>query len=75
MAHMFAMALQQAGGIGQFCTVEEPDVYVRRECVDIAERSISEARNGTAVMHKLSDLVPARSHYIEPLTRDGTQFA
>src|SRR5215471_4285871 len=73
MAHELAGALQQAGRIRQRCAVKEPHVYVRSECIDIAEGRISQACNRTAVMQKLSDFVPAFSHYFKPLMRDGSQ--
>jgi len=74
MAHRLATALHQASRIRQFCTVEEPYVYVRGKCIDVAEGGIFYARDRTAIMHELSDVRSALSHHIEPLTRDGSQF-
>src|ERR1700756_1175541 len=74
MAHELAGALQQAGRIGQRCAVKEPHVYVRSEYVDVAEGHISQTCNRTAVMQKLADFVPAFSHHLKPLMRDGSQF-
>jgi protease I len=74
MAHELACALQQARRIRQRCALKEADVDVRGEYVDIAEGRISQARNRTAVMQKLPDFVPALSHRLEPLMRDGSQF-
>jgi len=74
MAHELAGALQQAGRIRQRCAVKEPHVYVRSEYIDVAERRISQTCNRTAVMQELPNFVPAFSHDIKPLMRDGSQF-
>ena len=74
MAHEPAGALQQAGRIRQCCAVKEAHVYVRSEYIDVAERRIPQTRNRTAVMQKFPDFVPAFSHYLKPLVRDGAQF-
>jgi hypothetical protein len=74
MAHELACALQQAGRIRQRCAVKEPHVYVRREYIHVAEGRISQTRYRAAVMQKLPDLVPALSHHLKPLMRDGSQF-
>src|SRR5260370_32140260 len=74
MAHELAGALQQAARIRQCCAVKEPQVYVRRECIDVAEGRVSHTCNRTAVMQELPDFVPAFSHHFKPVTRDGPQF-
>src|ERR1700676_1101184 len=74
MAHELAGALQQAGRIRQRCAVKEPHVNVRSEYIDVAEGCISETCNRTAVMQELPNFVPAFSHYLKPLMRDGSQF-
>src|SRR6201993_501424 len=74
MAHELAGALQQAGRIRQRCAVKEPHVYVRMEYIDVAEGGISQTCNRAAVMQKLPDFVPAFSHRLKPLMRDGPQF-
>src|SRR5437667_1725602 len=74
MAHELAGALQQAGRIGQRCAVKEPHVYVRMEYIDVAEGRVSQTCNRAAVMQKLPDFVPAFSHHLKPLMRDGSQF-
>src|SRR5713101_4573176 len=74
MAHELAGALQQAGRIRQRGAVKEPHVYVRSEYIDVAERRIAQTCNRTAVMQKLQDFVPAFSHHLKPLARDGSQF-
>src|SRR6266478_5986462 len=74
MAHELAGALQQAGRIRQRCAMKEPHVDVRGEYIDIAEGRISQTCNRTAVMQKLPDFVPALSHHLKPLMRDGSQF-
>jgi hypothetical protein len=53
-----------------------PQRTVRRyaQYIDVAERSISQTCNGTAVMQKFPHFVPACSHHFKPLTRDGSQF-
>src|ERR1700726_4257621 len=73
MAHELAVALQQAGRIPQRCAVKKPHVYVRSEYIDVAEGRISQTHNRTAVMQKLPDFVPAFSHHLKPLMRDGSQ--
>ena len=74
MARELAGALQQAGRIRQRCAVKEPHVYVRSEYIDVAEGRISQTCNRAAVMQKLPDFVPAFSHHLKPLMRDGSQF-
>src|SRR6516164_5464047 len=75
MAHELTGASQQAGRIRERCAVKEPHVYVRSEYIDVAEGRISQTCNRTAVMQKLSDFVPAVSHHLKPLMRDGSQSA
>src|SRR6202166_1178517 len=74
MAHELAVALQQAGRIRQCCAVKEPHVYVRSEYIDVAEGRISQTCHRAAVMQKFPDFVPAFSHHLKPLMRDGSQF-
>src|SRR6266849_5778404 len=74
MTHELAVALQQAVRIRQRRAVKEPHVYVRSEYIDVAEGRISQTCNRTAVMQKLPDFVPAFSHHLKPLQRDGSQF-
>jgi hypothetical protein len=74
MAHELAGSLQQVGRIRQRGAVKKPHVYVRSEYIDVAEGRISQTGNRTAVMQKLSDFVPAFSHDLKPLMRDGSQF-
>src|SRR6266404_1978307 len=74
MTHELAVALQQAGRIRQRCAVKEAHIYVRSEYIDVAEGRISQTCNRTAVMQKLPDFVPASSHHLKPLLRDGSQF-
>src|SRR5882724_3066477 len=54
--------------------VKEPHVYMRSEYIDVAEGCISQTCHRTAVMQKLPDFVPALSHHLKPLMRDGSQF-
>src|SRR6266404_93155 len=44
------------------------------EYIDVAEGRISQPCNRAAVMQKLPDFVPAFSHHLKPLMRDGSQF-
>src|SRR5271163_2387463 len=74
MTHELAGALQQPSRIWQRCAVKEPHVCVRGEYIHIAEGRISQTCNRTAVMQKLPDFVPALSHHLKPLMRDGSQF-
>src|SRR5437588_125261 len=66
--------IQQTGRIRQRCAVKEPHVYVRSEYIDVAEGRISQTCNRAAVMQKLPNFVPAFSHHLKPLMRDGSQF-
>src|ERR1019366_7277997 len=74
MAHELAGALQQVSRIRQRCAVKEPHVHVRMEYIDVAEGRISQTCNRAAVMQKLPDFVPAFSHHLKPLMRNGSQF-
>src|ERR1700726_3658450 len=74
MAHELAGALQQVSRIPQRYAVKEPHVYVRMEYIDVAEGRISQTCHRAAVMQKLPDFVPALSHHLKPLMRDGSQF-
>jgi hypothetical protein len=44
------------------------------EYIDVAEGRISQTGNRAAVMQKLPDFIPAFSHRLKPLMRDGSQF-
>src|SRR5271170_1453357 len=74
MAHELAGSLQQAGRIWQRCSVKEPHVYMRSEYIHVAERRIPQTCNRTAVVQELPNFVPAFSHHLKPLMRDGSQF-
>ena len=74
MAHELAGALQQAGRIWQRRAVKEPHVYVRSEYIDVAKGRISQTCHRTAVMQEFPNFVPAFSHHLKPLMRDGSQF-
>src|SRR5215472_14941049 len=50
MTHELAVALQQAGRIGQGCAMIEPHVDMRSEYIDVAERRVPQTGNRTAVM-------------------------
>src|SRR5579872_1187647 len=71
MAHEFARALQQAIRIRQGCSLKEADVDVRSECVDVSKGDVSQARNRTAIVQKLPDLISATAHDLEPATSNG----
>src|SRR5246127_2518221 len=73
MAHELAGALQQVRRIRQPCAVKKTHVYVRSEYIDVAEGRISQTCHRTAVMQKFPDFVPAFSHHLKPLMRDGSQ--
>src|SRR5579863_7455725 len=73
MAHELASALQQVRWIPQGYAVKEPHIYVRSEYIDVAEGRISQTCNRTAIMQELPDFVPAFSHHLKPLMRDGPQ--
>jgi hypothetical protein len=74
MAHELAGTLQQAGRIRQRCALKEAYVYVGSEYIDVAEGYIAQTCDWTAVMQDLPDFVPAFSHHLKPLMRDGSQF-
>src|ERR1700693_3879738 len=74
MPHELARAFEQAGRVPQRRALKEPHVYVRSENIDVAERHISQTCIRTAVMQDLPDFVPAFSHHLKPLLRDGSQF-
>src|SRR5580704_7373926 len=74
MTHELAGALQQASRIRECRAVKKPYVYVRSEYIDVAEGRVSQTCNRTAVVQKLPDFVPALSHHLKPLMRDGSQF-
>jgi hypothetical protein len=74
MANELAGAFEQAGRIWQRCAVKKPHVYMRSEYIDVAEGRISQTCNRMAVMQELPNFVPAFSHHLKPLMRDGSQF-
>jgi hypothetical protein len=74
MPHEFAGAFQQAGRIRQVGTAKEPYVYMRGEYIDLTEGGVPQTGNRTAVMQQLPDFVPAFSHHLKPVLRDGSQF-
>src|SRR3989442_15191627 len=75
MAHPLAATLEQASGIPQLCAKEESDIDVGPEDIDVAEWHILDARDGTAVMHQLPDIVATLSHPDKPLTRNCFQLS
>jgi hypothetical protein len=75
VAHEFAGTLQEMSGVGQECSVEEPDVGMRGEYIDVSKGNIAEAGGGTAVVQELADLVSAVAHGFEPVAGDRPQFA
>ena len=54
--------------------MKEPDVYVSLECIDVAEWRIFHARDRTAVVHELPNVVASLSNDVKPFLRDGSQF-
>ena len=74
MTHELAGALQQVSWIGQRFAVKEAYVDVRRECIDVAEGRVAQARDWAAVVQKFADFVAAFSHQLKPVMRDGSQF-
>src|ERR1700691_3199344 len=74
MAQELARAFEQAGRVRQRRALKESHVYVRSEYIDVAEGRISQTCIRTAVMQDLPDFVPAISHHLKPLMRDGSQF-
>ena len=59
---MFAIALQQPARVRQIRAVEEADIYMRFECIDVAEGRIAQAGRGAAGMQELPHLVAALPH-------------
>ena len=71
VAHALAGALKQPGWISQKGSVIKADVDVGGEDVDVRERRVAEAGNGTAVVNELPDFVTAFAHDLKPVARDG----
>lgn len=59
MAHELSAAFQQAARIGKFGAQKEPDIDMRREDIDMAERCIAYTRGRMAVMKQLPDILTA----------------
>src|SRR5437016_12918947 len=74
MAYELAGALQHTSRVRQHGALKEPHIYVRSEYIDEAEGRISQTCDRTAVMQKFPDFVPAFSHHLKPVMRDGSQF-
>ena len=74
MAHVFAVAFQQARWIREFGAMEEPDMDMGFERVDVGEGSIIDARGGMPVVQELSNIVAAVAHDLKPALRDCPQF-
>jgi hypothetical protein len=73
VAHEFAGAFEDTGGIWKCGSLKKSDVYVRGENIDVRERHISQACDGAAIVHQFADLVAAAAHYLKPVLRDGTE--
>jgi len=56
MAHETPRAYQQACGIRQNATKEEPDVHVGPERIDVAKGEVANAGCGVAIMEQFQDV-------------------
>src|SRR5262249_47564244 len=54
---------------------KESHVYVRSECIDVAEGGIAQTCRWSAIMQNFAHLVPAVSHDLKPSRRNRAQFA
>src|SRR5207247_9307305 len=63
-----------SGLIPPRATVKDPHASERSEYTDVAAMRITQPCNRAAVMQKLPNFVPAFSHPLKPLMRDGSQF-
>jgi hypothetical protein len=54
--------------------LKEAHVHMRSEYIDVPKGRIAQTRYRTAVMQELADFVPALSHHLKPLPRDGSQL-
>ena len=75
VTHGFSGAFQKAGWIRELRSTEESDIDVSGECIDVGECSIADARGRLIIVHHLANIISARPKNVEPLPRDGTQFA
>lgn len=74
MPHAFAGSLQKAGRIVERRPVEEADIHMSTEGIDVAERRVSHARRGMAVVQKLANVRAATTHPLEPRLTDPSQL-
>ena len=74
MPHSPAHAFKQTGGVLQRGSMEEADIDVSPERIDVAERDVLHAGDGTAIVDKLADVVAAGPHPRKPWTREGGQL-
>src|SRR5690349_17285678 len=74
MPHSSACAFEQTVRVLQRGSLEEADIDVAPERVDVAERDVLHAGNGTAIVNKFADVVAARPHPRKPWTREGGQL-
>src|SRR5262245_59112580 len=70
MSHALATSIQEVGRVREECAVEETDIDMARERVDVGERRVFDARDGTTIVHHFSDCITALSHPRKPLLRN-----
>jgi hypothetical protein len=72
--HSLARAFQKPSRIVERGPVEEADIHMSAEGVDVAERRVSYARCGMAIVQKLADVRSAAAHEFKPWLRDPSQL-
>lgn len=66
MTHALACAFEQAGRIGEHRAEIEANVRMGFERVDVGERRIPDARDGTAVVQQLANVGAAAAASLRP---------
>ncbi len=74
MPHAFARAFQKAGWVVERRPMEEADIRMSPEGVDVAERRVSHARGGMAIVQKFANVGAATAHPFKPWLGDQPQL-
>jgi len=69
VTHAFARTFEKTCRIVEPGTEEKPDIYVRRENINVAESGIANAGRGMAIVKKFMDVIAEVAHQLEPRPR------
>ena len=69
MTHALPSTFEQAGGIREHRAIVEADTRMSLERVDIPERRVTQACDGTTIVQEFSNIGAAAAHALKPHPR------